>query len=134
MTEEEIYKQIEQQNDAPIASLEEAKADREVEGLVDRHMINLLKAVSLLRRPEPAEVDQKAVFLGERTRQKLLILDMDETMIHSKFHKITPEQLADPNAFSPGLRPDEKGCMHFNILISSKPGQPPTLRLNVKVR
>lgn len=47
---------------------------------------------------------------------------MDETMIHSKFHKVTQAELDDPDSCTPGLRPDEKGCMHFNILISNKPG------------
>ena len=51
-------------------------------------MIDLLRACSMLRRPTTEEIDSRKVKFGERTRQKTLILDMDETLIHSKFSRL----------------------------------------------
>ena len=87
-----------------------------MESLVDKNTINLLKACALLPRPTAAQIDEKAITLGPKTRQKLLILDMDETLIHSKFSPI--KDPAEVSKILPGLRMDEKGCMEFNILIS----------------
>ena len=60
----------------------------------------------------------------------MLILDMDETLLHSRFHRITKEE----DAFETGVQADENGVLEFNILISSRPNQPPSTRLNVKLR
>ena len=60
--------------------------------LVDSNMINLLRACTMLRRPTPAAIEERKVYLGEPTRNKLLILDMDETLLHSKFIKLTPQE------------------------------------------
>jgi len=48
-------------------------------------MIDLLKACSLLPYPTMEELAPKMVKFGPKTRQKTLILDMDETLLHSKF-------------------------------------------------
>ena len=60
----------------------------------------------------------------------MLILDMDETLLHSRFHRIMKEE----DAFETGVQADENGVLEFNILISSRPNQPPSTRLNVKLR
>jgi len=57
-------------------------------------MINLLKACAHLEAPTPEVIKQKSVIFGEEHRKlKTLILDMDETLIHAKFHTETVEQL-----------------------------------------
>lgn len=56
-----------------------------VDDLVDSKLIDLLKACSLLRYPPIEELKPKMVTLGPRQKQKLLILDMDETMLHTSF-------------------------------------------------
>ena len=47
----------------------------------------------MLRIPQEADIASKKVFLGEKHKLKTLVLDMDETMIHSKFYPITSEEL-----------------------------------------
>ena len=56
---------------------------------MDRNMINLLRVCTMLNRTSPEEIEQRKVYLGPKTKTKLLILDMDETLLHSKFHKLT---------------------------------------------
>jgi predicted HAD superfamily phosphohydrolase YqeG len=57
-------------------------------------MINLLKACAHLKPPELEAIEKKKVNLGQENRKlKTLILDMDETLIHAKFHTETEEQL-----------------------------------------
>lgn len=63
-------------------------------------------------------------------RTKLLILDMDETMLHSKFFRLTTED----GPIEPGITKDANGVLEFNVAISNKPDQPPSIRLNVKIR
>lgn len=93
-------------------------------------MINLLRVCTMLKLPTEEEIEQRKVFLGETDRSKLLILDMDETLLHSKFHRLTGNE----GQFESGLNADENGVLQFNVLISSRPNQPPSMRLNVKLR
>lgn len=68
-------------------------------------MVNLLKACAHLTPPSPEEIEKKKVMLGEKSRKmKTLILDMDETLIHAKFHTETEEQI---NAGHLGFIPAE---------------------------
>ena len=53
--------------------------------LVDNELIELLKAFSMLKMPIMGELKPKIVKFGPMVRQKLLILDMDETLLHTKF-------------------------------------------------
>lgn len=93
-------------------------------------MINLLIFCTMLKKPHPHEIESRKVRLGPQTCSKLLILDMDETLLHSSFHKIR----SPADAYETGVQADENGVLEFNILISSRPSQPPTTRLNVKLR
>lgn len=68
-------------------------SDDPLKGLVDEKLKQLLKACSLLRYPPKSELAPKMVKFGPKIRQKLLILDMDETMLHTKFFNVT-----DPDA------------------------------------
>jgi len=108
---------------------EEAQ-NKDVEELVDNNMVSLLRVCAMLTKPTPEEIASRTVHLGPTSRTKLLILDMDETLLHSKFHKLTGNE----DMLDAGVRPDENGVFEFNILISNRPGQPPSLRLNVKLR
>ena len=62
-------------------------------------MINLLRVCAMLNRPAAEEIEQRKVYLGPKTKTKLLILDMDETMLHSKFHKLA----GDKTEYSQGI-------------------------------
>ena len=68
--------------------------------------------------------------MGPTDRSKLLILDMDETLLHSKFSKMTGSE----DTSDCGIRPDENGVLEFNVYVANQPGQPPSVRLNVKLR
>ena len=61
--------------------------------LVDQNMVQLLKACSTLKMPTMEELEPKLYRMGEVTRQKTLILDMDETLVHAKFFQETYEEL-----------------------------------------
>lgn len=61
--------------------------------LVDENMRRLLQACMKLHRPTEEELAGKYIKLGEKNSQKLLILDMDETLIHAQFHNETYEEL-----------------------------------------
>lgn len=54
-------------------------------------MHNLLRVCAILRKPTASEIESRKVFFGAQTRAKVLILDMDETLLHSKFCPITPD-------------------------------------------
>ena len=50
----------------------------------DNDLLNLLNFVSLLHPSTSAELESKSVTFGDITRHKTLILDLDETLIHSR--------------------------------------------------
>merc|ERR1712099_115399 len=88
-TEEALLKKLQEAQDA-IMNDEEAKdSKKDVKNLVDKNMINLLKACSMLPRPSKDDIQARKVNFGTPFRQKTLILDMDETLIHSRFIKLT---------------------------------------------
>ena len=97
---------------------EEQKKDKQVEELVDKNMINLLRVCGMLTRPTAEEVEQRKVYLGPKTKSKLLILDMDETLLHSKFHKLTGKENVE---YPPGISQDANGVLEFHVLISNRP-------------
>ena len=106
-TEDQIYQRIlANQEEAKTEEVQNNQKEENISSLVDKNMVNLLKACSMLKRPPQEDIDKKSVNFGPKTRQKLLILDMDETMIHSKFYKVNQNEMNDPDVFSPGLRPD----------------------------
>ena len=61
--------------------------------------------------PSQGEINKKMVNLGPKTRQKLLVLDMDETMLHTKFFPHSGELQTT------GLQL-VNGVLEFNALIS----------------
>jgi len=46
-----------------------------------------------LKQPSEEEIQKKKIKFGERTKLKTLVLDMDETMIHSKFFPVTADDV-----------------------------------------
>ena len=46
-------------------------------------MVNLLRFMSRMSKPSPKEIEERSVSFGELVRQKTLIFDLDETLIHS---------------------------------------------------
>lgn len=89
-------------------------------------MISLLRACSMLKLPEMSELESRFVTFGPKTRQKVLILDMDETLLHSKFHPNPSGREVTPGLQMIG------GVAQFNIILASGEGE--QIRLNVKIR
>jgi Dullard-like phosphatase family protein len=71
-------------SDSNSASDGEEELKREMEGLVDDELTTLLLHFDTLPRPTPEELAVKKLTFGTASRQKTLILDMDETLIHAK--------------------------------------------------
>lgn len=90
----------------------------------------MLIACSLLEKPKAEEIRRKSVRFGPKTRQKLLILDMDETLLHSKF---SPYYLSKDTGEFNGLQ-NINGVLQFNILLKGVEGESQTVKLNVKLR
>lgn len=63
---------------------------KEMEDLVDDELTSLLLQFDTLPRPTQADIDAREQFFGEPKRQKTLILDMDETLIHAKLKSTVP--------------------------------------------
>ena len=67
------------------------------EQLIDQELVNLLKyCQDLFEKHKNSddyqeEIMLKSVELGKKTKQKLLILDMDETMVAARFNQKLPE-------------------------------------------
>ena len=59
-------------------------------------MIDLMKVCAHFKCPTMDELRDKMVNFGPQTRAKVLVLDMDETLIHAKF-MLTPEQEVNDN-------------------------------------
>ena len=86
---------------------EETKEDpKDVMNLVEKNMINLLRACSMLTRPSEEDINLRKVAFGDKIRQKTLILDMDETLIHSKFIRLKGNEA---DAIPEGLIMNEDG-------------------------
>ena len=93
-------------------------------------MINLLKVCNMLKKPSNSDIEERKVHLGPSDRTKLLILDMDETMLHSKFSRLTGQE----GPIEPIIAEDPNGVLEFNVAISNRPNEPPSILLNVKLR
>lgn len=68
------------------------------EQLIDLELVNLLKYCNELYNKHKLdneayqeEIMLKSIELGKKTKQKLLILDMDETMVSARFRSKLPE-------------------------------------------
>ena len=79
--EQKLYAQILSEKDKA-ASLKESKDKGEhLDDLVDKEMIELLQVCKRLHCPKIEAIASKMVNFGATTKSKVLILDMDETML-----------------------------------------------------
>ena len=98
--EQKLYAQIlSEQNKA--ASLKDAKQKGEhLDDLVDKEMIELLNVCKRLHCPKIEAIASKMVCFGENPpKSKVLILDMDETMLQAKFIQSDEEAKTDDGDF-----------------------------------
>jgi hypothetical protein len=70
-----------------------------VEDLIDKDMIDLLKVCAHFKCPPLEDLREKLVTFGPQTRAKVLVLDMDETLIHAKFLLTTEQEVNDNGDF-----------------------------------
>ena len=83
--EQKLYAQILSEKDKA-ASLKDAKdKGQHLDDLVDKEMIELLQVCKRLHCPKIEAIASKMVNFGPTTKSKVLILDMDETMLQAKF-------------------------------------------------
>ena len=61
-----------------------ANKNKSKEVLIDADLMKMLGYIKNLKKPDIADLNSKMVELGEITRQKTLILDLDETLIHAQ--------------------------------------------------
>ena len=62
------------------------KKGEHLNDLVDQDMIDLLNVCKRLHCPKLESLASKYVYFGEQSKMsKVLILDMDETMLHARF-------------------------------------------------
>ena len=100
---------------------DEEQFQKEMEGLVDNDLNNLLVSFDQLPRPTPEDLSKLKVSLGEITRQKTLVLDMDETLIHAKqtwpadwgqdFEFVVQDEDGDDVKFAVKKRPHLEECL-----------------------
>jgi hypothetical protein len=62
-------------------------------------MIDLLKVCSHFNCPTIEELSPKFVNFGAPTRAKVLVLDMDETLIHARFLQSEEQEIHDNGDF-----------------------------------
>jgi hypothetical protein len=62
-------------------------------------MIELLKVCSQFTSPTMEELTPKFVNFGAPTRAKILVLDMDETLIHASFLQNDEQEINDDGDF-----------------------------------
>jgi hypothetical protein len=56
-----------------------------VDDLVDKETIDVLRICSQFKYPTLEELESKFVYFGTPTKNKVLVMDMDETLIHARF-------------------------------------------------
>lgn len=95
-------------------------ASSSIDDLVDKDMIDLLRVCSHFRQPSLDELAEKFVYFGSSpTRSKVLVLDMDETLIHARF------------LVNPALEKNDDG--DFIVSIASASGDD-MVKISVKMR
>jgi TFIIF-interacting CTD phosphatase-like protein len=111
--DEASYQQI-------LASKSQQSQVGQVEDLVDKETIDLLRVCAQFRCPAPEELAPKLVRLGKKERSKVLVLDMDETLIHAKFLTSPQQEKSDDG--------------DFIVSLASKENEDAIVRVSVKMR
>ena len=70
-----------------------------VDDLIDKDMIELLKVCGKFQCPSLVDLKDKMVSFGQVTRNKVLVLDMDETLIHSRYLLTSDQEKRDDGDF-----------------------------------
>mmetsp|Transcript_35867 Transcript_35867/g.34924 ORF Transcript_35867/g.34924 Transcript_35867/m.34924 type:complete len:150 (+) Transcript_35867:440-889(+) len=86
----------------------------------DKETIDLLKMCKKFKVPSLEELSEKFYHLGERTRNKVLVLDMDETLIHAKYLYENSDHSNDNG--------------DFFVNITSKTNEKDQVKISVKMR
>ena len=89
----------------------------QVEDLIDKEMIDLMKICSQFRCPPMDELQDKMVTFGPPSRLKLLVLDMDETLIHARFLTHPSQEKSDDGNFFVTLASENA---EHNVKVSVK--------------
>lgn len=90
-----------------------------MEDLIDKEMVDLLRVCAQFKQPSLDEIQDKIVSFGPPSRGKVLVLDMDETLIHAKF------------LMHPGQEKSHDG--DFIVSIANQSGSE-ALQISVKMR
>jgi TFIIF-interacting CTD phosphatase-like protein len=97
--------------------------------LVDSEMIELLNVIKLLKAPKLEDIKHKFVSFGPRQmNSKVLILDMDETLLHARFLQNEEDEKDDDGDFSFTLQSASSGSKD----VEGQPGN--SLKVSIKMR
>jgi len=111
----------EDDSDSGSSSGDEEKEDddrKDAMELVDDDLKKLLLSFDGLQRPTAEQLSELKVKFGDQDRQKTLILDMDETLIHAK-PKIKANEDFEPD-FEISLEDDDGSSLTF--MVKQRPG------------
>lgn len=127
--EDKLYQKIlAEQNKAD--TLKDAKdKGNHLDDLVDREMIELLNVCKRLHMPKLETIQSKYVNFGENpAKTKVLILDMDETMLAAKFLQSDADEANDDGDFIFTLESANSGSAD----VAGKPSD--SLKVSIKLR
>lgn len=99
---DDLYQDILKNGDAAQKNRDAKAAGGQHDDLVDKEMINLLQVCRRLAQPHISEIKDKMYNMGPKdgTNKKVLILDMDETMLHAKFLQKDADEKTDDSDFT----------------------------------
>jgi len=109
--EERLYAQILQDQDKARDLKEAKKKGEHLDDLVDKEMIELLNVCRRLHCPKIEAIADKFVTFGPNPngQQKVLVLDMDETMLHARFIQNDEDEANDDGDFAFTLESENSG-------------------------
>ncbi len=127
--EDKLYNQI-QISQKEAQDFKDAKNKGEhLDDLVDQEMIELLNVCKRLHCPKIEALQSKMVKFGEEKKdKKVLILDMDETMLHAKFLQNAEDEKNDDGDFVFELQSETSGSKD----VAGTPGD--SLKVSIKMR
>lgn len=91
-----------------------------MDDLVDVEMVELLKVCSKFACPPLEELAPKQVKFGAATRSKVLVLDMDETLIHARFLTSQQQEAGDDGDFLVSIA-SASGADEVKISVKMRP-------------
>jgi len=91
-----------------------------VEDLIDKEMVDLLRVCAQFKQPPLDEIMEKCVNFGPSDRSKVLILDMDETLIHARFLMTPAQEKNDDGDFTVSIA-STSGAEQVKISVKMRP-------------